>query len=242
MYWKIYVVIAVFFLLGAVAFFFINKKRTAAEARHNRIKYLTYLLIIHTLFFSIIIDGLLFRIVATVIVLGGFYELVNIHKNSGFLLKGLFLRSVLVYGAMAYGFLLFSGREKGLILFTFLILSIFDSFSQITGQLWGKRLLFPRISPHKTIGGLAGGGLIALGSSILLKSLTETSSALSLTSAAGIIGAAFLGDMLSSLFKRAYHVKNFSRLIPGHGGFLDRFDSLIAGGAWITLWQLLNNL
>ena len=52
----------------------------------------------------------------------------------------------------------------------------------------------------------------------------------------GTLLFAFAGDTLSSLFKRKYKVKDFNNIIPGHGGFLDRFDSLIAGGAWAALY------
>jgi phosphatidate cytidylyltransferase len=242
MFWKIYIIIAAYFLLGAFAFLFINHEKSRAETRQNWTKYLAYLVIVHMLFFSIISGTLLFRLLSTMIALTGFYELLMLHKNSGYLHKSFFLRSVLLYGITAYGFLLFSGREQELILFTFLVIFIFDSFSQITGQLWGKRLLFPKISPRKTVGGLAGGGLMALASALLIYPVTGMSPAASLISATGIVGAAFLGDMLTSLFKRAYRVKDFSNLIPGHGGVLDRFDSLIAGGAWITLWHLIEKL
>jgi phosphatidate cytidylyltransferase len=51
----------------------------------------------------------------------------------------------------------------------------------------------------------------------------------------GILIFAFTGDMLSSWFKRSYGVKDFSEWIPGHGGFLDRFDSLIMAGAFMAL-------
>ena len=132
------------------------------------------------------------------------------------------------------GLFLFSGMKKELILYVFLILSIFDSFSQISGQLWGKTKLFPKISPNKTAEGLVGGAIMAIASTFLLKTLTGLNMPAALFLATGVVVFAFLGDAMASVYKRKYNAKDFSKLIPGHGGFLDRFDSLIAAGAWTS--------
>src|SRR5690606_10083203 len=108
--------------------------------------------------------------------------------------------------------------NKNLVLFTFLVLSIFDAFSQISGQLAGRRKLFPAISPGKTVEGLLGGAFTALASALLLKSLVEFSAWKILLVAAGIVLFAFAGDVAASVYKRKYNVKDFSKLLPGHGG------------------------
>jgi phosphatidate cytidylyltransferase len=119
-----------------------------------------------------------------------------------------------------------------------LILSIFDGFSQITGQLLGRTKLFPKISPNKTVEGLIGGALIALLSALVFKSLIIGTPLKAILLAAVIAVFAFAGDAAKSIYKRKYNVKDFSNLIPGHGGFLDRFDSLIAAGAGVALLGL----
>jgi len=116
-----------------------------------------------------------------------------------------------------------------------------SSFSQITGQLWGRKKILPSVSPNKTLGGVTGGALTALGSSFLLHSLFEGLAAEKIVLTTGLLLFAFLGDIAASYYKRKYGVKDFSALIPGHGGILDRFDSLLAGGAWAALFVNLLN-
>jgi phosphatidate cytidylyltransferase len=239
MIWNIYFIILIYFLLGSIGFYFINRRKNAADARKSWVKFITYFFIIHILFFAIVYNPLYFRIVVLVIITFGAYELWMIFRKSGFIQKNFFLLSILLFIAFSLGFYLFSGLVKENILYAFLVLSIFDSFSQITGQLWGKRKLFPKISPNKTVEGVAGGAVVALLSSVLLKRLIEASSFGALSVAGGIVVFAFLGDLLASYYKRRYQVKDFSNLIPGHGGFLDRFDSLIAGGAFVAINQYL---
>ena len=239
MIWTIYIIILLYFLLGGVGFYFINKRKSDKEAHNNVVKLATYFVIINVLFFSIIFNPVFFRFLSVVIIIAGCFEMINIFVRSNYNRKSFVLFSLLIFGIFSFAFYCFSGMDKELILFTLLIVSIFDSFSQISGQLWGKNKLFPNVSPNKTTQGLAFGAVIAIGSSILLRNLPGFSAVNAIWIACGIIIFAFFGDLLASLYKRKFNEKDFSRLIPGHGGFLDRFDSLIIGGAWVFLISYL---
>jgi phosphatidate cytidylyltransferase len=78
-------------------------------------------------------------------------------------------------------------------------------------------------------------------SALLLKSLISAEPFKAMLLAAGVAVFAFIGDSLSSYYKRKYNVKDFNNIIPANGGFLDRFDSLIAGGAWIAFLYFIIN-
>ncbi|MGC9353519.1 MAG: phosphatidate cytidylyltransferase [Mariniphaga sp.] len=234
----IYFIILGYFVIGAVSFFFINRRKDRKSARESWTKYITYFLIIHVVFLGIIFNPLFFRIMAAGIILTGMFELIWVFQKSEHRNRGFFTGALLVFLVLAVGFFQFSGLNKNLVLFTFLVLSIFDAFSQISGQLAGRRKLFPAISPGKTVEGLLGGAFTALASALLLKSLVEFSAWKILLVAAGIVLFAFAGDVAASVYKRKYNVKDFSKLLPGHGGFLDRFDSMIAGGAFVALAEV----
>ncbi len=231
----IYFIILIYFLLGGIGFYFIERKKEPGIVLKNRIKFLTYFLIINTLFVSIAIYPMAFRFISVCIIIGGFYELLKLFRESGYSNRIFFLFSISVFGILSIGFFFFGCIDKELILFSFLVLSIFDSFSQITGQLWGNRKILPEISPNKTIVGFIGGVLVSLLSALLLHDLINRPPHKTLLLSVGIIFFAFAGDTAASVYKRKYNTKNFSEIIPGHGGILDRFDSLIAGGVWVTL-------
>lgn len=235
----IYFVILAYFMLGFIGFFFINRKKDRKEARNSWIKFITYFFIIHILFFSIILFPVFFRIITVIIIGAGFFEMNKVYREARYKKKIFFLLSVALFSFLAIGFYFFSGLDTQLILFSFLILSIFDSFSQITGQLWGRRKILPKISPQKTVEGFIGGAVVAIGSSYLLGNLVVKSDFEPMLLATGIIAFAFLGDLTASYYKRNYNAKDFSRLIPGHGGFLDRFDSLIAGATFVAISEMV---
>jgi len=231
----IYGIILIYFILGGIGFYLINRKKERDVARKSYTKFGVYFIIINILFFSITVQAAVFSYLAILIVAVGSFELSRLFVSAKFQHKLFFVLSLLVYFILSAGFIVFSLANDNLILLTFLILSIFDSFSQISGQLFGKTKIMPGISPNKTLGGVVGGTVISLLSAFLLKNLFVGSIAGLFIFTIGTLFFAFAGDMLSSLFKRKYKVKDFNNIIPGHGGFLDRFDSLIAGGAWAAL-------
>lgn len=243
MYWKIYIIIISYFVLGTAGIWFINRKKEPEVARRSWIKHLAYFIITNIVFFSIALEVTMFRYIAVVIIIAGFLELGKLFLESGYLHKIFFLVSLLLFALASTGFLVFSVMDQGLILFAFLILCIFDGFSQVTGQLLGKRKLFPKISPNKTVEGFIGGATFAILSGLIFRQLIpEIPLPEVLLLGAVVVLFAFAGDTAKSVYKRKYHVKDFSRLIPGHGGFLDRFDSLIAGGAGVALLGWLTGL
>lgn len=126
------------------------------------------------------------------------------------------------------------GREYPLLL----ILSIWanDTFAYLVGSFIGKTP-FSKISPRKTWEGTIGGYLLCLVGMGTLGSLMVTGSmgweAVAIAAVAGFFGT--LGDLLESKLKRLANVKDSGSMLPGHGGFLDRFDSLLVATPFVYL-------
>ena len=238
---KIYFFILIYFFLGGVGFYIINRKKEKHVARESYIKLAVYFVIINIIFFSIVVEPLVFRILSILIIVAGIKEMsvLALKKPE---VKNFSLLSLALFLILACGFFMYSGLPKGLILFVFIVIAIFDSFSQISGQLLGKTKISPKISPNKTLEGTIGGGFFALASVLWLYKLYTASIIDGMFMALGAIFFAFVGDIMASFYKRKFDVKDFSKIIPGHGGFLDRFDSLIAGGAWVVFYVNMLNM
>ena len=116
------------------------------------------------------------------------------------------------------------------IIYLLLITTITDTFALFTGMLVGKHKLCPKISPKKTVEGLVGGVVMGTFTAAAFYNTVISSNislvlVIVLTLLLALIGQ--LGDLVFSSIKRYYDVKDFGEVIPGHGGILDRFDSLI---------------
>jgi phosphatidate cytidylyltransferase len=111
----------------------------------------------------------------------------------------------------------------------FFFIWTYDSFAYLTGMLFGKHKLFERISPKKTWQGAIGGMLFALLCAwVWAQNVPSTLHDLDwLLLGFAVALLATLGDLAESMLKRAFQVKDTSNFLPGHGGFLDRFDSAI---------------
>jgi phosphatidate cytidylyltransferase len=146
----------------------------------------------------------------------------------------------IIYPILFLGTLLFlrgnahqmvSGENGG----AYYILNIFvavwacDTFAYFIGSMFGKHKLLKRVSPKKSMEGAAAGLFGAVLTFILAFGFNLYTASLSLIIASGLIVGigGQLGDLVESWFKRDAGIKDSSKILPGHGGFLDRFDSLL---------------
>lgn len=120
-------------------------------------------------------------------------------------------------------------QGPNLVFFLLLVVWLGDAGAYYTGRQFGKHKLSPRISPKKTVEGLAGGTATSIITAMVIQMtffgefpLLHAILAGAVLSVAGVVG-----DLAESMWKRSAAVKDSGTLIPGHGGFLDRFDSVL---------------
>ena len=121
-----------------------------------------------------------------------------------------------------------------------------DSAALFAGMALGKHKLAPRVSPKKTVegsvGGLLGGMLGMIIFRIIFFLVTEVQLNIAWCLLLGLVGAVMgqLGDLSFSAIKRECGVKDYGRLLPGHGGVLDRFDSVIFASP--VVWLIIKSI
>ena len=140
------------------------------------------------------------------------------------------LGCTLFLGVAFNSFILISNIDGFHIFYIILITVVTDTFAYFTGYLIGENKLCEKISPNKTWEGAIGGSVIGtiiptLFYIFIINPNVNVYLIVGVTLLLSIIGQ--LGDLFFSSVKRHYKIKDFSSLIPGHGGVLDRFDSII---------------
>jgi phosphatidate cytidylyltransferase len=231
MTWTVFYITSVYFLVGGLGIFFINRKKGGSGERW--MKFFVYALIVFGVE-NAIVSVQPFPYLCAAILLAGFNEVIYVWRWYEKRRMETLLYALLVFAAAGYAFFEFSGLTDNLMqLFLYLVVLTFDGFSQVCGQLMGRTRFTGKVSPNKTLEGTLGGLVMALATTYILRDQFNMGLAYMLGLTAVICCIALAGDLLASWYKRLHHAKDFSRLIPGHGGVLDRFDSFIAvGAAW----------
>jgi phosphatidate cytidylyltransferase len=131
--------------------------------------------------------------------------------------------------------------DPSIILGCFILIWVNDSFAYMVGKKFGKQKLFYSISPHKTVEGFLGGLLFCCISASIVSRYVDDSISTSNWLTMAIIVSVFgtLGDLIESKFKRESNVKDSGKIMPGHGGILDRLDSIIFASPYIYLFLKL---
>jgi len=125
----------------------------------------------------------------------------------------------------------------------FLLTWIYDTTAYLYGKQFGRHKFFERISPKKTWEGTIAGTLVTLLASVPLHLIIPGIGLIDwLVLAILIILFGTLGDLIESLIKRSLNLKDSGALLPGHGGILDRFDSVLISAPFIISYLLMRNL
>jgi len=216
------------FLLAGVILSFILPLKSGTK-KDGRRKFYFYYLIIQLVFLSTV-HRVSFMVVACIIMVAGIFE--------AFKLKGNWLDKAGILFFMIL-FILFSLKTPlDQVRMLYLVVVVFDYWSEVGGRFWGTRKLLPDLSPGKTINGLLSGITAVFLFTITYSRLYK----LNLSTWLPIFmlwTTAFTGDVLASWIKRRNGIKDYSSLLPAQGGFLDRFDSLIFSAA---TWLLISPL
>lgn len=121
----------------------------------------------------------------------------------------------------------------------FILIWSSDTFAYLSGRAFGKHKLFESVSPKKTWEGFIGGGVLTLGFAFLLGYFFEIPYGLNVMIALATVIFGSLGDLVQSMLKREFDVKDSGTILPGHGGVLDRFDALLISLPFTTFCYYL---
>lgn len=146
------------------------------------------------------------------------------------------------YPILPFALLIYMNSQpcyRTLIYYLFVIVFAFDGCAYIVGKLIGSRKIVPTISPGKTVEGCIG-GFIGAFFTFWIATIDNNliiSKSFMLIFVCIMCMLAFVGDVFESFLKRQAHIKDSGNILPGHGGFLDRFDAVIFATFFVFLFK-----
>lgn len=176
-----------------------------------------------------------------------FYLMYDLFKGEFKIYTNKIVKFVFLIGYVIFPFLILTqlplvhnSYEPNIVIGMFILIWINDTFAYICGKSFGKRKLFEKMSPKKTIEGFIGGLVFTLFASYIL-SIYFTFFGLSTWLITALLVSSFgtIGDLVESKFKRQANVKDSGSIMPGHGGILDRLDSVIFATPFLFLIYLI---
>jgi len=181
----------------------------------------------------------------TLSILAGFF--LNPHKMRQLLPKWMAYAFGVLYVALLFGhFILLRQLSQGIamVFFVLIVTWLSDTGGFVFGIAFGRHPLAPVLSPKKTIEGFFGGILFSIVGAILCQAWFAPFISVSHSAILGVALAVFgtLGDLTESAIKRSVQVKDSGTLIPGHGGVLDRIDSLLLSAPVFYYYALFSGL
>ncbi|MCE9602789.1 MAG: phosphatidate cytidylyltransferase [Gemmatimonadetes bacterium] len=225
------------FTLGAMLMAFGTVKRPDAVRRERVLKFVVYFALVHLVILLCAVGGAAPVALVGLIVGVSAWEAGRAWRR---IRRPRPWTMALVAVAIAFAAVVAArALDPRVIAWIFLVTAACDGFSQVIGQWLGRRALAPAISPNKTVEGLVGGMMGAVLVASWLRSLTPFSPAGAVAIGAFTALAALAGDLTGSWVKRRAEIKDFSRLLPGQGGVLDRFNSLLVALGTVGIWIVL---
>jgi len=193
------------------------------------------------------ISGYIYPAIFVFVIAGFSYWLFNQHKLSFESISMTFFASIVVPLFLSSLIKIFHMEAgKLLILVPFIAAWLTDTGAYFAGVFFGKHKLAPEISPKKTIEGAIGGIIVCIFSFVVYGIiLGAENNALPVLAVCGFVLSiiAQIGDLSMSLIKREYKIKDYGVVFPGHGGILDRFDSvLFTAPASFILLEIFKNI
>lgn len=172
--------------------------------------------------------------IVIVLIAGLFFQNINpLHSWAYFITGQIYI--ALPFSLLNY--ILYNNIEPYFLLAFFITIWVNDTGAYLVGSTFGKHRLFERISPKKSWEGFFGGVLFSLLSGYVFSLLIPEISLIQwLIFSEIIVVFGTIGDLVESLMKRTVNVKDSGNAIPGHGGMLDRFDSMLLAGPVIFIY------